>query len=412
MIKVLIMDDLEKKVKDIKKVLIEGCGLKDKNINVASSISSGRQLLSDNNYDLLLLDLVIPQFDGEDPDSKGGLTFISEINSSVTMNTPTQIIGLTEHENKYNEKKSDFEHLLFSVILREQGSSDWINQLKARVNFAIRSKRAILDSLFRKEKFDMGIICALQEEFTQLIRAFGEDKWAPFEQKDYPYQFKEIAITTSSMSQIRVVAACAGRPGVVPTSILATTLYTKFHVDCIFMTGFAAGFQSDDLQLGDIVVAKSVQDYASGKIVEDKEGNIKLLKEIQQIQTSQALINKMQELISNEGTRSMLNSKVEKMNLKVNSRELYTPMIASTVCGPYVMASEEVVKQLKADDRKLKGLDMEGFGLYLTAHSLTKEALWIKGISDYANPQKADDYHRTCAFSSASLLYMFIKEYM
>ena len=28
MIKVLIMDDLEKKVKDIKKVLIEGCGLK------------------------------------------------------------------------------------------------------------------------------------------------------------------------------------------------------------------------------------------------------------------------------------------------------------------------------------------------------------------------------------------------
>lgn len=406
------MDDLDKKVKDIKKVLIEGCGLDDKNIDVAISISSGRKLLSNKDYDLLILDLVIPQFDGEDPDPKGGLTFISEINSSSTIHTPTQIIGLTEHEDKYNEEKSNFEHLLFSVILREQGSCDWINQLKSVVNYAIRSKQAILDALRRKNKFDIGIICALQEEFTQLIRAFGEDKWQPFELKDYPYQFKEIYISTASMSRIRVVAACVGRPGVVPTAILATTLYHRFDVDCIFMTGFAAGFPSDDLQLGDIIVAKSVQDYASGKIIDDKGGNIKLLKEIQQIQAPQDLINKMQELISDENTKGTLNSKIEKINLKVNNRDLYTPMVAPTVCGPYVVTSEEVVNQLKADDRKLKGLDMEGFGLYLTAHSFTKKALWIKGISDYANPQKADGYHKTCAYSSAILLYLFIKEYM
>lgn len=91
-------------------------------------------------------------------------------------------------------------------------------------------------------------------------------------------------------------------------------------------------------------------------------------------------------------------------------------MISATCCGPYVVTSEEFIKELQEGDRKLEGLDMEGFGLYLTAKLLSnktqKGALWIKGIGDFANPQKADGYHNTCSFSSATLLYKFIKEKM
>ena len=36
--------------------------------------------------------------------------------------------------------------------------------------------------------------------------------------------------------------------------------------------------------------------------------------------------------------------------------------------------------------------------------------MWMKGIGDFANPQKADGYHKTCSFGSAVLLYYFIKE--
>ena len=35
------------------------------------------------------------------------------------------------------------------------------------------------------------------------------------------------------------------------------------------MTGFAAGIHYDDLRLGDIVIARMVQDYSTGKLVQD-----------------------------------------------------------------------------------------------------------------------------------------------
>lgn len=89
---------------------------------------------------------------------------------------------------------------------------------------------------------------------------------------------------------------------------------------------------------------------------------------------------------------------------------------SATCCGPYVVTSPEVVKELQENDRKLEGLDMEGFGLYLTSKLLSgktqKNALWMKGVGDFADPSKANGYHKTCSFGSALLLLRFIKEKM
>lgn len=67
---------------------------------------------------------------------------------------------------------------------------------------------------------------------------------------------------------------------------------------------------------------------------------------------------------------------------------------------------------LKKDSRKLQGLDMEGFVLYLTSYLLEKKSLWIKGVSDYANKKKKDNYHAAAAFASARFLYYLIKEWL
>jgi nucleoside phosphorylase len=53
---------------------------------------------------------------------------------------------------------------------------------------------------------------------------------------------------------------------------------------------------------------------------------------------------------------------------------------------------------------------MEGFGLYLTAHSLEKQALWIKAVCDYADRSKGDDYHKSCSYASATFLYQMLRE--
>ena len=80
------------------------------------------------------------------------------------------------------------------------------------------------------------------------------------------------------------------------------------------------------------------------------------------------------------------------------------------MCGPFVIASSEVVEKLQEDERKLQALDMEGFALYATAHTLDRKALWIKAVSDFADIKKADNHHKTCCFASGTFLYEFIRE--
>lgn len=418
MIKILILDDSDRKINYIKKILLEGCGLQEENITIAKSVAAGRFEVSRDYFDLVLLDLVLPILQDEEPTDNGGLSFIREImTADARVKIPTQIIGLTEKEYAYEKEKEEFQKLLFSVIQCKQGDSEWVNNLKQAVNYSIRCKESILSNMRQRMNYDIAVICALPEEFKQLIEAFGgETKWEQIKiEEDVPFLFKRIIISTINNNDVKVIAAMTGRPGVIPTATLATLMYTLFHVKTVFMTGFSAGFPSKKLQLGDILVASSIQDYASGKL-KDVDGNLTLLKEIHQIETSTSLSLAMQELLEDENTQSELMSKIKKANLLVNDRDSYQVSMSATCCGPYVVTSEEVVKELEKGDRKLEGLDMEGFGLYLASKILSnkvqKEAMWIKGVGDFANPQKADDYHKTCSFGSASLLHRFIKEKM
>lgn len=72
------------------------------------------------------------------------------------------------------------------------------------------------------------------------------------------------------------------------------------------------------------------------------------------------------------------------------------------------MSSETVMQSLLKDDRKYQALDMEGFALYLAAHTLERKALWIKAISDFG-VGKDDSHHEAAAFKSAKFLCEFIR---
>lgn len=117
----------------------------------------------------------------------------------------------------------------------------------------------------------------------------------------------------------------------------------------------------------------------------------------------------MSDFLSDVEHEAVMNLKIRKHHLQ-HRDEFYHIHMGPTVCGPFVMASESVVDQLKHDDRKLSAIDMEGFGLMTVSHVLRVPALWIKGVSDMAGTDKNDDYHATASFASAAILHEFIKE--
>lgn len=416
MLNILIIDDSTIKIERVIQVLTEGCGIPNESIDTGLTVSDGRRAVAKKCYDLVLLDLVLPILQGDEASEDGGISFIREIMSAgSSINVPIQILGLTEKADAYAREKEEFQSLLFNVIHIQQRDNEWVNQLKQTVNYLNRSKDAISRQLTPNSRYDIAIICALPEEFTQMQAAFGgQERWKSLSiDEDLPFLFKTIVVTTANNNEVHIIAAMAGRPGVIPTSVLSTIMYIKFQVNTVFMTGFSAGFLSKGLQHGDILVASSIQDYASGKL-KDIDGTVKLLHEIHQVEAPTTITLKMQELIENIDTQPILMSKIKKANLMKNERDSYQISMSATCCGPFVVTSEDVVRELNEQDRKLEGLDMEGYGLYLTSKLLTSReqrgALWIKGIADFASSTKGDDYHKVCSFGSASLLYYFIKE--
>ena len=157
-------------------------------------------------------------------------------------------------------------------------------------------------------------------------------------------------------------------------------------------------------------VAKSIQDYAAGKVTEKSQGDVKLLKENSVMQANADLIGKMSEFVADSEVVEKMNSRVKAARLNVNDREQFAVHIAPTASGPFVMTSTSMVGELKQSERKLSAIDMEGYALYYTAHVFDKPALWIKGVSDFMDSNKNDDYHKAASYASACLLMQFIKD--
>jgi nucleoside phosphorylase len=81
--------------------------------------------------------------------------------------------------------------------------------------------------------------------------------------------------------------------------------------------------------------------------------------------------------------------------------------------GASVIADSTVVDLIKSQSRKLVGIEMETYGVFLAARVCGRPrplAMSVKSICDFADASKADDYQRYAAYTSASFLYEFAIE--
>lgn len=390
MIDILIMDDSDIKVGELQQVATTILSKGEIHIDVATNINKGRSLMHEKQYDLLILDMVMPYHEDEEPSHTAGADYLDEIYQNESIKVPFQIIGLTEYEQEFTQQQQDFRDKLWHLLFYSHIDNNWRKDLRQKIIQLHQFKKTLEEGSEKRNKYDIAIICALNEEFEQLLKAFSRSKWEYLNNAILPYTFRTTTIHTAGLHDVRIIAACADKPGVCATSVLATALYTTYKVDTIFMTGITAGFSKDNINYEDIIVAESINDYAIGKVIEDAEhqGEISLLHEIQQLPANRALISKVSAFLHDYCDNPV--------------------HISKTVCGPFVMSSGTIMQSLLKDDRKYQALDMEGFALYLAAHTLEKKALWIKAISDFG-VGKDDDHHETAALKSAQFLYKFIR---
>ena len=77
--------------------------------------------------------------------------------------------------------------------------------------------------------------------------------------------------------------------------------------------------------------------------------------------------------------------------------------------GEKVVASDEFRDKVCRAHRKLAAIDMESYGVACAAERRHSSLTVIKGISDYADSSKNDEYHTLAARNSARVFHFLVR---
>jgi nucleoside phosphorylase len=258
---------------------------------------------------------------------------------------------------------------------------------------------------------DLAIICALEEELNAVLNMgnIQENEWKELEVENSNSLFFKTQLETASDKSLSVIAAKkAGQEmGSIVSASLTTEIIHRFQPKIVLLVGIAAGTKSNERNIGDILIAKQVVDYDSGKLTAETyqrnsdsiDSNIAhLFNKPNNYNNSLTTIHKRaQRLYSSEMN-----------NLSVGQIKIHSGKL---LCGNKVISSNDMIQELKNIQRQFIGLEMESYGVYYAAKNASKNNphfLCIKSISDFADDQKDDSGRSIAKFIAAEFCYEFI----
>lgn len=402
MISVLIIDDNKDKRDKVYSMLRDVCNVSDENIDLADNIKLGREYLLKNHYDILLLDLVLPVNSGDIPAPKSGSDFLDEIHYNPNINIPIHIIGLTEFDDAFRDYHENFDDKLWGLINVKLDATDWQEKLKSKIFYLQSFSKRYTSFIDERYKYDFCLITALNIEFEQLLKV---GQWTKFDRQDDPLVYYSTIINTKSNNNVKVIACCINQMGMQASAAVSSKILSVFAPKIIFMTGICAGIKSASVNIGDIIIANQSWDYESGKIAEDSDGNLQFKPEIHSIPTNQKILSKLIDYANDK--RSLFEIYDSYSNEKPNSQ--LNVHFGPVGTGPYVLSSKRYLAELISSNRKLLGIDMEGYGIYKASQFHSDAVpIFIKGISDYGDDNKHDGFQKYSSYVSAKFALKYI----
>jgi nucleoside phosphorylase/CheY-like chemotaxis protein len=404
MIKILILDDSVEKVKIIKQFLKEECNVDEKFVDERQTIKEGRKILYENDYDILLLDLVLPRDSESEPTAEESIKFLDEIYFNSEIHIPVHIIGFSQYDELINTHADSFDDKLWHLINFSYTNNSWKDKLKSKICHLISVKNRFKEIIESKSTFDIGIISALETpELNEILEL--PCNWKTLEFDNDPIVYHEGSISTLNGNTYRLIACSINKMGMQATASVTSMILAKFKVKYLFMNGICAGIKERGLEYGDIIIAENLTDYGSGKMTSNSQGELVLKPEPHQFPTDQNLISKINNFIRNNKELISIQSSFKGTQAKTVLKAYVGPVAS----GSYVIASNTLVKSITETNRKLLAIDMEGYGLYLACHYFSQtKPLFIKSVCDFGDETKDDTYQSYAAYTSARFLYSFL----
>ena len=402
MVKVLIVDDNPSRYNLVTKELSDIGVLREEIKFVHCSNDASRELGA-SQYDLLILDILIPAWPDSEADRENSADLLFSIHSDDSIIKPKYIVGITSDPSMADETLLEFEKNMWTVINYSPSDEMWVRRIVNCVKYLMGGDRGTAKVNYC---FDLAVVCALKtpefEQVTKLPWHWGAPK--PLDDVTF---YREGVIETGGKTY-RVAAVHASRMGMVSAAILTNKVIERLRPKVIAMTGICAAHKSQ-ANLGDVVVADPAWDFQSGKL---KMVNKKLTMEYSphQIHLCEFLRGRFDQMTDDPNLISDIIA-----DFGSDAPSGFKLRIGPVASGASVLADGHVIDEIKQfQNRDLIGLEMEIYGVYAAAQQASfpqPRFLAIKGVCDFADAEKHDGMQRFAAFASAQILSRYVNKY-
>lgn len=260
------------------------------------------------------------------------------------------------------------------------------------------------------ESVDFAIITTLQEEWEAVRKRLDNFKKIEKTIDDTRTYYSANVLRPQTKELYEIIVASPISMGQSSAVSVTKDVIQKFSPQNIILLGIAAGTNEKKCKLGDVILARIIIDYSKSKISDAKE---KFRPEPYRVGFK--LLESAEVYRRECEARTYTERWQDKISIKQPAGKLQTPKchIGSIASGNSVVAWEQyrngIVERLGFHD--LYAIEMEGGGFSLAIYESGRPigVLVIRGLCDWADKNKDDDWHIYAADSAAAFLFGFLK---
>jgi len=401
--KILIVDDCARRYQKLIDAL-SLLGIERKDIDVETATNPAIDNLEKTNYDLLILDLLIPKWPEDEADVQHSINLLTEIRESTDLIKPSQILGITADKSISEEAVTSIEAWAWQVIEYSDTNSEWINRVINCVTY-LQNKENNSSNTTPDVCVDLAILCALNKPELSEILALPWN-WSaakPIDDNTFIHEgYFEVAGKT-----ITVNACHASRMGMVSTALRSSTIINLLKPRILAMTGICAGIKGKT-NYGDVIFAETVWDYQTGKHTRNNDSATFAIAP-HQLSSSTTVRSHIEQLVNlNQEFADMASNYPGEMNI---IPKLHIGPIAT---GSAVIADTDYIKGIIDQNRKVLGIEMEIYGLFAAVENSAEpkpKVFALKSVCDHGDENKGDEYQRFAAYTSANVLKLLMEKY-
>jgi len=252
----------------------------------------------------------------------------------------------------------------------------------------------------KQQSADVVIITALEKERDAVLRYLDAPQKVQTKNR---IVYKSNLRHDNAESFYQVVLLCQGKMGNVAAGIATTQAIDVWNPSLIILVGITGGIENgNERYLGDLIAAEQIVGYESGKLTDaGAERRYDVLR------STHAIVDAARNFPDEKWVLAPTIRRPDGKDGRVIPK-IHWGIVAS---GEKVIADTKTVPELQNHWAKLAGIEMEGYGTALAAYTAESrpEFFMVKGICDWANPVKNDEWQKYAADVAAVYIVNFLK---